>query len=178
MHALVLTLLACGLPEAGAPEAWEPGAEGAPPAPMTLTVPDLVPGEVARLEAFGAAPGSTVHLVMGSPGDGPCPAILDGGCLGVTGLTRLMSSVADDGGLAAFDMDVPESVRVGFEPTFQAVSTEPALSEVSTTRVVAAGAVSDFSLVDLNDTSPRFDEPVSPRDYLTKVSGWYFGHAS
>ena len=36
----------------------------------------------------------------------------------------------------------------------------------------------DFSLVDLNDTSPRSGEEVSPRDYLEKVSGWYFTHAT
>ena len=36
----------------------------------------------------------------------------------------------------------------------------------------------DFSLEDLNPTSPRYGEAVSPRDYLQKVSGWYFLHAN
>jgi hypothetical protein len=36
----------------------------------------------------------------------------------------------------------------------------------------------DFSVVDVNETSPRFDEMVSPRDYLGEVSAWYFGHAT
>jgi len=41
-----------------------------------------------------------------------------------------------------------------------------------------AGPVPDFLLMDVNDTSPTFDQEVSPRDYLTKVSGWYFGSAT
>ena len=36
----------------------------------------------------------------------------------------------------------------------------------------------DFSLVDLNPTSPTFGAAMSPRDELQKVSGWYFTHAS
>ncbi len=39
-------------------------------------------------------------------------------------------------------------------------------------------AVADVSVPDVNDTSPRFGELVSPRDYLGKVSAWYFGHAT
>ena len=178
MPTLALLLLACGPPGAEAPEAWEASAAGAPPAELALTAPELVPGELAVVEATGAAEGTTVHLVMGSPGDGPCPPLLDGGCMGVTGLTRIASAVADEAGTATFPLEVPEAVALGFEPTFQAVSFEPAVSNTASTRVVAPDAVADFSLVDLNDTSPRFDEPVSPRDYLAKVSGWYFGHAS
>jgi hypothetical protein len=36
----------------------------------------------------------------------------------------------------------------------------------------------DFGLQDTNTASPRFGQTVSPRDYLKKVSGWYFGHAT
>lgn len=36
----------------------------------------------------------------------------------------------------------------------------------------------DFSLVDVNPNSLLYNVPVSPRDYLQKVSGWYFGHAT
>ena len=35
-----------------------------------------------------------------------------------------------------------------------------------------------FSVVDVNPTSPRSGEMVSPRDYLERVSAWYFGHAT
>ena len=40
------------------------------------------------------------------------------------------------------------------------------------------GQVPDFSLKDVNSTSPTFDQAVSPRDHLEKVSAWYFGHAT
>lgn len=36
----------------------------------------------------------------------------------------------------------------------------------------------EFSLVDLNPTSASTGRVVSPRDYLERVSGWYFTHAS
>ncbi len=38
--------------------------------------------------------------------------------------------------------------------------------------------VVDFSELDVNLTSPRSGEAVSPRDYLGKLSAWYFGHAT
>lgn len=39
------------------------------------------------------------------------------------------------------------------------------------------GPVPDFSLVDLNPASPSAGEPVSPRDLIDQVSGWYFTYA-
>lgn len=41
-----------------------------------------------------------------------------------------------------------------------------------------ASALADFSLPDVNPTSPTFNASVSPRDHLGKVSAWYFGHAT
>ncbi len=38
--------------------------------------------------------------------------------------------------------------------------------------------VPDFALMDVNSTSSTYGQPVSPRDYLQQVSGWYFGHAT
>ena len=35
----------------------------------------------------------------------------------------------------------------------------------------------DFSLADVNPASPTFEQQVSPRDYLGKISAWYFGKA-
>lgn len=37
--------------------------------------------------------------------------------------------------------------------------------------------MADFSLLDVNPNSPTHDQNVSPRDYIGKVSCWYFGHA-
>ncbi|MFN3484466.1 MAG: hypothetical protein ACK44W_03160 [Planctomycetota bacterium] len=36
----------------------------------------------------------------------------------------------------------------------------------------------DFSLTDVNPNSATYNQKVSPRDYLGKVSAWYFGHAT
>ena len=38
--------------------------------------------------------------------------------------------------------------------------------------------VPDFSLPDINPSSATFGQQVSPRDYLQKASGWYFGHST
>ncbi|MCP5117628.1 MAG: hypothetical protein GY953_42940 [bacterium] len=38
-----------------------------------------------------------------------------------------------------------------------------------------AEQVADFSIVDVNTASPRYDTAVSPRDYLHQVAGYYFG---
>ena len=37
-----------------------------------------------------------------------------------------------------------------------------------------SSAAPDFSIPDVNDTSPRFNDMVSPRDYQGQVSAWYF----
>ena len=42
----------------------------------------------------------------------------------------------------------------------------------------AVDAMPDFSLTDVNPASARFGEEISPRDYLGKVSAWYFGHST
>jgi hypothetical protein len=39
-------------------------------------------------------------------------------------------------------------------------------------------ALPDFSLVDVNANSARYQETVSPRDYLGLISAWYFGHST
>ena len=42
----------------------------------------------------------------------------------------------------------------------------------------SADAMPDFSLPDNNPNSSRFNQGVSPRDYLGDISVWYFGHAT
>jgi hypothetical protein len=48
----------------------------------------------------------------------------------------------------------------------------------SPTRPPADQAMPDFSLVDQNPNSTTTGKAVSPRQYLTKASAWYFGHAT
>ena len=38
--------------------------------------------------------------------------------------------------------------------------------------------VTDFSLTDVNATSATVSQAISPRDYLEKVSAWYFGQST
>ena len=40
------------------------------------------------------------------------------------------------------------------------------------------GLMPDFTLVDVNPNSGRYQMDVSPRDYLGQRSAWYFGHAT
>lgn len=44
--------------------------------------------------------------------------------------------------------------------------------------VLSTDAMPDFSAVDVNANSPRYQEAVSPRDYLGQISAWYFGHST
>lgn len=36
----------------------------------------------------------------------------------------------------------------------------------------------DFALLDVNQTSATFNQPVSPRDHIGRVSAYYFGSAT
>lgn len=38
--------------------------------------------------------------------------------------------------------------------------------------------VHDFSLIDMNVRSATAGKAVSPRQFLGKVSAWYFGHST
>ncbi len=54
----------------------------------------------------------------------------------------------------------------------------PACSDDSPTKPDTDDQVPDFAIVDVNPTSASVDQAVSPRDYLQKVSAWYFGHST
>ena len=52
---------------------------------------------------------------------------------------------------------------------------------MGTLHLVAEGEgspMADFQLIDVNSASARFGQSVSPRDYLSQVSAWYFGHST
>jgi hypothetical protein len=40
------------------------------------------------------------------------------------------------------------------------------------------GVVPDFALLDVNPNSGTFDQNVSPRQQMGKISAWYFGAAT
>ncbi len=68
----------------------------------------------------------------------------------------------------------------GEEWTCSAYATDGAANSDVATATLGAGfdQVPDFSLTDVNTASATYNQAVSPRDYLQKVSGWYFGHAT
>ena len=43
---------------------------------------------------------------------------------------------------------------------------------------VAVEPVPDFSLTDVNESSPRLGQMVSPRNYLHQVTAYYFGSST
>lgn len=49
---------------------------------------------------------------------------------------------------------------------------------VSDTGPVRPVLVPDFALADLNPASSRYEETISPRDYIGRVSGYYFVHST
>ncbi len=150
-----------------------------PPVELGLDVSALIPGETSVFEISGALPGEEVWLLRGRTEEsGPCIDALDGLCLEVSRPRILGTTVADAVGSALFEVLVPETAPLGFVGLFQAVSDRPQSTPVVTREVQHADAIFDFSLIDVNTTSATFDTPVSPRDYLGKVSGWYFGHAT
>ena len=168
----------CG-PEDRASSSAELAAQASPPLTLGLEVSALVPGETWTLTATGATPGASVWFVRGpAEGDGPCPGRLNG-CLDVVSPTVMATAVADAAGVAVVSGLVPETASLGASHVFQAAS--PPLGDTS---AVMAGSVTiapprpDFLLSDVNTTSPRSGESVSPRDYLEAVSGWYFGHST
>src|SRR5262245_19800550 len=45
-------------------------------------------------------------------------------------------------------------------------------------RPALQGVAPDIALTDVNPNSATHNQAVSPRQYLGKVSGWHFGHAT
>ena len=92
------------------------------PSPPSLDVGPLVAGQSVDLVVDGAAPGTTVHFVLGTDvGQGPCPPALGGLCLGVSGNTRKLGDDSANGmGQAVLSWTVPAGAG-GRDLTLQAV---------------------------------------------------------
>lgn len=52
------------------------------------------------------------------------------------------------------------------------------LGDLAAEGEAAADTIPDFVVEDVNSTSATYEQQISPRDYLGKVSGWYFGYAT
>ncbi|MCB9683518.1 MAG: hypothetical protein H6735_00590 [Alphaproteobacteria bacterium] len=97
-------------------------------------------------------------------------------------MLALWSCEADtvvDGTLVASDADTDADTDADSDADTDADS--DADTDADTDTAVHTGPVlpaPDWSLADVNDTSPSYAQQVSPRDELLKVSGWYFTHAT
>ena len=152
-----------------------------PPPALTLEHTDVIADSDVLFTVTGANPREQVAVLYGAPAPeaGPCPDFLDGNCLSVSGPIRVLAATrADEDGVVRVSRSVPADFDPGRTFGFQAVSVDGGYSDLREAEVLSLALVEDFSLVDVNATSPTVGEPVSPRDYLAKVSGWYFGHAT
>ncbi len=55
---------------------------------------------------------------------------------------------------------------------------DPSGDQDGGTPTPSVDALSDFTAADVNTASARYQEDVSPRDYLGNISAWYFGHST
>ena len=124
-------------------------------------------------------------------------------CLGMAGactppadpnMTRDTSSAPGDSGSSSVDTSIAqdsagqETAESGDTSDTGGLDSGPNDSGIADTAIADTGSsdtgvlpteeMADFSLTDLNSTSHRYGQPVSPRDYLEQVSGWYFAHAT
>ncbi len=108
---------------------------------------------------------------------GQNPPVPDAGSLGAQPDAGMSAAVMDagtshagtDAGQTAQDMDAGSTLdlldaAVAFADAGQAIGP-----------VAGANAKSDFNLVDTNPYSPTNGQSFSPRQYLGRVSAWYFG---
>ena len=103
----------------------------------------------------------------------------------------------EEGGLRVLGdsrtLRIPPELRVGttVNCTVTATDTYDATASDSASFVVTAAAEDDddvteaseeapeeFTLLDVNTSSPTYGTAVNPRDYLGQVSAYYFGHAT
>lgn len=95
-------------------------------APLLLTLDGaVVPGQTARWTVSGAAPGETINglFSLAGTGNGPCPPVLGGQCLGILAPVVLFDTdTADATGVAELQINVPANAPVGADLSVQAVA--------------------------------------------------------
>lgn len=136
-----MLLLAFGCNELASHDALDGSVRPAPPIPEVTMAPPAA-GALLTVWVDGAEPGAEVTLMgaLGEPGDGSCPAVLDGLCVGLADPFEVAGKrVADDVGGVVFSVRVPSGRLAGDAMVWQAAavgSSGAALSEVVATVVV------------------------------------------
>jgi hypothetical protein len=103
-----------------------------------------------------------------------------GGSGADTSLDSDSDSDSDSAGQETADTrDTPDTGGIDSGPSDSGSGdTATADTGASDTAIFPSDPMADFALLDLNSTSYRYGQPVSPRDYLEQVSGWYFAHST
>lgn len=148
----------------------EPAQRPPPGGPITLTVSPLLLGRTATWTVTGLNPGELAYIGRSAagPGNGPCPPVLGGVCLGLRNPVVLHATVtADAAGVAVFSAWVPPTVPGGITVAFQAAAARGASSVVSpvvSQTVVEpqdAGGVSGLAARPANPTCVAGERPQS-----------------
>lgn len=132
---------------------------------------------------FGQVPASVmvcVQIALGGLGAAACHDIDSlapgaGGTLAQTGGAG-QGGGTSGGGATATGGDTGATTAMG--GTGGASTAGTGSSAMGGTGGAVAQMAPDFSLVDVNPASLSSGQPVSPRDYLLRVSAWYFGHST
>lgn len=138
----LLALSACDTVDSMPVEADSlPTDQAAVPATPTWWVSNLVLGETFTIEIWDANPNDTLYIgySFDGPGNGPCPPVLGGFCIGMLNPQLLTTVTADASGYATFSIQVPASIPAN-EITFQAIAGygRSAYATPATTRIVQA----------------------------------------
>jgi hypothetical protein len=127
------------------------------------------------LWAFGVA--ASVLLSAGCGEDGPIPPKpAEGGAAGAGGIAGAGGAVGGTGGSATGGSG--GSATGGGTSGGAGGAGGMSMGGAGGTGGMMAKMVPDFSLIDVNPNSMTSGQPVSPRDYLMRVSAWYFGHST
>jgi hypothetical protein len=132
--------------------------------PVTLLVGDIVPGRQMELLVAGGTPGTTVYLAASLvDGNGPCPPLLNGDCLGIRNPILLGSGTIDTEGRWRTRVVAPNALPSG-DLHFQAAA-GPDLSPVVTKVIGQTDGCPDEALLDLGPyagaAGAGYDDPTA-----------------
>ena len=171
---VLLALLACASPDAL--WAWSK------PTDPTITRDDEV---VDTADSGNADTGDTSDTASTDTGDSSLDSSDTGADTSDTSIVDTSDTAATDtgdtsdtGAIDTGDTSSTDTSDTGASDTSDTSTTDTSDTGGSVTYTVAPDAPTDWVLEDLNPGSYRFGEPISPRDYISRVSGYYFTHST
>lgn len=176
-YPVLLALLACASPDALWP--WSK------PTNPTITRDDAA---VDTADSGNVDTGDTSDTASTDTGDSSLDSSDTGADTGDTSIVDTSdtgaadtSDTSDTGATDTADTSdtsTTDTSDTGASDTSDTSTTDTSDTGGSVTYTVAPDAPTDWVLEDLNPGSYRFGEPISPRDYISRVSGYYFTHST